>query len=78
MWQDGQRLTREPLKIVDGRINVPARAGLGFDVNMEQIGRAHAIYTTMESGARDDAKGMQCLVPGWKFHPKRPCMVFEA
>ena len=25
--------------------------------------------------ARDDAKGMQYLIPGWKFDPKRPCMV---
>lgn len=26
-------------------------------------------------GARDDAKGMQYLIPGWKFDPKSPCMV---
>ena len=77
IWQDGQRLTQEPLRIVDGKIAVPQRPGLGIDLDMEQIERANALYTTMESGARDDAKGMQCLVPGWRFDPKRPCLVAE-
>ena len=75
IWQDGQRLTKEPLKIVDGRITVPNRPGLGIEIDMEQIERAHALYTTMELGARDDAKAMQFLVSGWKFDPKRPCLV---
>jgi glucarate dehydratase len=78
IWQDGQRLTREPLQIVDGAIAVPQRPGLGVDLDMEQIERANALYTTMESGARDDARGMQCLVPGWTFNPKRPCLVAKA
>lgn len=75
IWQDGQRLTREPLQIVGGRITVPERPGLGIEIDMEQIERAHALYNTMELGARDDAKAMQFLVPGWKFNPKRPCLV---
>ena len=75
IWQDGQRLTKDPLRIMDGKIAVPNRAGLGVHLDMERIGRAHAVYNTMGSGARDDAKGMQCLIPGWSFHPKRPCMV---
>jgi len=78
IWQDGQRLTKEPLQIVDGTISVPQRPGLGIDVDMEQIERANALYNTMESGARDDSKGMQCLVPGWRFDPKRPCLVRRA
>ena len=78
IWQDGQRLTREPLQIVDGTITVPERPGLGIDLDIEQIERANAVYNTMESGARDDAKGMQCLVPGWTFNPKRPCLVARA
>lgn len=28
IWQDGQRLTRAPLQIVDGKIAVPAKPGL--------------------------------------------------
>lgn len=75
IWQDGQRLTKEPLKILDGRITVPNRPGLGVEIDMEQIERAHALYNTMELGARDDAKAMQFLVPGWRFNPKRPCLV---
>ncbi|HKO18889.1 MAG TPA: enolase C-terminal domain-like protein, partial [Acidobacteriaceae bacterium] len=78
IWQDGQRLTREPLQIVDGTITVPQRPGLGIDLDMEQIERANAVYNTMDSGARDDAKGMQYLVPGWTFNPKRPCLVARA
>jgi glucarate dehydratase len=75
IWQDGQRLTKEPLQIADGKIAVPDRAGLGVEVDMEQIERAHALYTKMELGARDDAMAMQFLVPGWKFNPKKPCLV---
>jgi glucarate dehydratase len=78
IWQDGQRLTKEPLQIVDGAIAVPQRPGLGVDLDMEQIEHANALYTTMESGARDDARGMQCLVPGWTFNPRRPCLVAKA
>ena len=75
IWQDGQRLTREPLQIVEGKIAVPEAPGLGVEVDMGQIERANALYTRMESGARDDAAAMQFLVPGWKFNPKRPCLV---
>jgi glucarate dehydratase len=75
IWQDGQRLTKEPLQIVNGSLTVPERPGLGIEVDMEQIDRAHALYNTMKLGARDDAKAMQFLVPGWKFNPKRPCLV---
>ena len=75
IWQDGQRLTKEPLQIVDGKIAVPAGPGLGIVPDMEEIERAHALYTTMGLGARDDAMAMQYLVPGWKFHPKRPSLV---
>jgi glucarate dehydratase len=75
IWQDGQRLTKDPLQIVNGRLKIPDRPGLGVEIDMEQIERAHALYNTMELGARDDAKAMQFLVPGWKFNPKRPCLV---
>ena len=34
IWQEGQRLTKEPLQIVDGRIDVPAGPGLGVEVDM--------------------------------------------
>ncbi len=75
IWQDGQRLTKDPLKIADGRLQVPDLPGLGIEPDMDQIERAHSLYNTMGLGARDDAKAMQFLVPGWKFNPKRPCLV---
>jgi glucarate dehydratase len=75
IWQDGQRLTKDPLKIVNGKINVPAAAGLGIEVDMIEIENAHELYRKMSLGARDDAAAMQFLIPGWKFDPKRPCLV---
>jgi len=75
IWQDGQRLTREPLKVVEGKLTVPDRPGLGVEIDMGQIERAHALYNAMGLGARDDAQAMQFLVPGWKFNLKRPCLV---
>ena len=77
IWQDGQRLTRDPLKIASGRIDVPERPGLGIEVDMEQIERAHALYNQVALAGRDDARSMQFLVPGWKFNPKRPCLVSQ-
>jgi glucarate dehydratase len=74
IWQEGQRLTREPLPIERGMLTVPDRPGLGIEPDLEQIERAHALYTQAGSGARDDAAAMQYLVPGWKFDPKRPCL----
>lgn len=75
IWQDGQRLTRAPLPIVDGFIDVPARPGLGVDLDWAQVDAAHALYRAQGGGARNDALAMQALVPGWTFDAKRPCMV---
>jgi glucarate dehydratase len=75
IWQDGQRLTREPLRIVGGLVTVPDKPGLGIDADMEQIERAHELYNGMDLGGRDDARAMQYLIPGWKFDNKRPCLV---
>ena len=75
IWQDGQRLTREPLKIEGGLIRVPAKPGLGIEIDMGQVEKAHHAYKTMGLGARDDAQAMQFLIPNWKFDHKRPCLV---
>jgi glucarate dehydratase len=75
IWQDGQRLTREPLRIVDGHVRVPERPGLGVELDEDQLAHAHALYRAKGLGARDDALAMQYLVPGWSFNPKRPCLV---
>jgi glucarate dehydratase len=74
IWQDGQRLTREPFRIEGGALNVPHRPGLGIEVDMERIEAAHALHKSLQSGARDDGLAMQFLIAGWTFHPKRPCL----
>ncbi|MDR3588902.1 MAG: enolase C-terminal domain-like protein [Negativicutes bacterium] len=75
IWQEGQeRLTTEPLPIVGGMVKVPEKPGLGIEPDMEQIEKAHRLYTKLGQGARDDAMAMQYLVPGWKYDPKRPSM----
>ena len=75
IWQDGQRLTKEPLKIVGGKIAVPDRPGLGVEIDMAQVEAAHRLYQEKALGARDDAHAMQHLIPGWTFDNKRPCLV---
>jgi len=75
IWQDGQRLTREPLQIVGGKVQVPQKPGLGVEIDMDELDRAHALYKQHGLGARDDAIAMQYLIPNWKFDNKRPCLV---
>ena len=75
IWQDGQRLTREPFQIVGGEIDVPAVPGLGVVLDMAQVEKAHALYKQHGLGARDDAAAMQHLMPNWTFDNKRPCLV---
>ena len=75
IWQDGQRLTREPLKIVNGHVQVPKKPGLGVELDLDEVEKAHQLYLQHGLGARDDAVAMQALIPGWKFDPKRPCLV---
>ena len=75
IWQDGQRLTREPLRIEGGMVRVPERPGLGVEIDMAQLEMAHEFYQRHGLGARDDAVAMQYLIPGWTFDNKRPCMV---
>jgi glucarate dehydratase len=75
IWQDGQRLTREPLQIVDGNIAVPTTPGLGVELDMVEVEKAHQLYLQHGLGARNDAVAMQYLMPGWAFNPKMPCLV---
>lgn len=74
IWQDGQRLTKEPLKIVNGHVAVPQKPGLGVELDMAEVEKAHQLYRQHGLGARDDAIAMQYLIPNWRFDPKRPCM----
>ncbi|MBW6438652.1 glucarate dehydratase [Actinoplanes hulinensis] len=75
IWQDGQRLTREPLPIRDGAITVPSTPGLGVELDREALAAAHELYLSRGLSGRDDAAAMQYLIPGWRFDRKRPCLV---
>ena len=75
IWQDGQRLTKEPYQIKDGLLRVPDKPGLGIEIDLEQLDQANALYKKMNLGGRDDAAAMQFLIPDWTFDAKRPCLV---
>jgi glucarate dehydratase len=75
IWQDGHGLTKDPLKIINGHVEVPKKPGLGVELDMVEVEKAHQLYLKHGLGARDDATAMQYLIPGWKFDNKRPCMV---
>ncbi|MET0807190.1 MAG: glucarate dehydratase [Pseudoxanthomonas sp.] len=75
IWQDGQRLTKDPLAIKGGMVHVPSKPGLGIELDEAELEKAHQAYKNMGLGARDDAVAMQFLVPDWKFDNKRPCLV---
>ena len=74
IWQDGQRLTKEPYQIKGGLVQVPKKPGLGIELDMLEVEKAHQLYMQHGLGSRDDAAAMQYLVPGWKFDPKRPAL----
>jgi glucarate dehydratase len=74
IWQDGQRLTKEPLKIQGGLVQVPKRPGLGVELDMVEVEKAHQLYMQHGLGSRDDAMAMQFLIPGWTYNPKRPAL----
>jgi glucarate dehydratase len=74
IWQDGQRLTQDPLQIVGGHVQVPKKPGLGVELDMVEVEKAHRLYLQHGLGSRDDAMAMQYLHPGWTFNPKRPAL----
>ena len=74
IWQDGERLTKNPIRIEGGQLAVPDQPGLGVEIDEEQLDAAHELYMKEGLGARDDSIAMQYLVPGWKFDAKRPAL----
>lgn len=74
IWQDGQALTKNPLRIIAGQIEVPTAPGLGIEIDMDALESAHQIYLEHGLGSRDDSRAMQFLVSGWSFDSKRPAL----
>jgi glucarate dehydratase len=75
IWQEGECLTKFPLRIEHGHVAVPTGSGLGIELDEDALDRAHRLYLRHGLGARDDAVGMQHIIPGWCFDSKRPCLV---
>jgi len=75
IWQDGQCLTKNPYKIVNGLIQLPKKSGLGLEIDMDKVMIANKLYNKLVDGERDDAMAMQYLIKDWKFDCKKPCMV---
>ena len=70
IWQDGQALTKEPLRIKGGRIAVPDRPGSASrSIARNPRQRMRSINST------GSARATQFLIPGWTFDDKRPCLV---
>lgn len=76
IWQEGtDQLTKAPLEIKDGKIQVPTAPGLGVELDWDRISQAHELYKLKGLGARNDADAMQFLIPNWTFNNKKPCLV---
>ena len=58
IWQDGQRLTRAPLRIAAGRIRVPEAPGLGVELDMAEVHKEIAAQRDGQGeGGEGDQKG---------------------
>ncbi|GEN29425.1 glucarate dehydratase [Halovibrio variabilis] len=75
IWQDGQRITKNPFQIRDGKLQVPKTPGLGVEIDEDKLMQAHHLYKSLDTTQRNDAMAMQFLIPGWEFDPKRPALV---
>lgn len=75
IWQDGQALTHVPPKIRNGYLELPEGPGLGISLDMEKVEAANALYRSLPDTNRNDALGMQFLIPGWAYNSKRPTLV---
>ena len=75
VYQDGQYLTKNPMEIRNGVIEIRREPGLGIEVDTDAVMKANELYRTLPYGDRNDAMAMQYLIPGWKFDHKKPCMV---
>ncbi|AKV54989.1 enolase C-terminal domain-like protein [Bifidobacterium actinocoloniiforme] len=76
IWQDGQHLTTNPPVIENGEVEVRRDVpGLGVEVDRAAVEAAHQLYVDNDCGTRDDAVGMQYLIPGWQYDQHRPAMV---
>ena len=75
IWQDGQRITREPPLIRGGKVKVPDVPGLGVEIDEVALEQAHLCHKRLPAAGRNDAAAMQFLVKDWQFNSKMPSLV---
>lgn len=75
IWQDGQNLLLDAPEIKDGKLRVPEGTGMGVHLNWARVEEANRLYHSLPSHDRNDALAMQCLIPGWVYDHKKPCLV---
>jgi glucarate dehydratase len=63
------------LRIVGGAVQAPQKPGLGIEIDMGQIEKAHDLFQRVGTSGRDDTTAMQYLISGWQFEAKRPCLM---
>jgi glucarate dehydratase len=56
-------------------VQVPKQPGLGVELDMVEVEKAHQLYLQHGLGARDDAAAMQFIIPGWTFKPKQAALL---
>jgi glucarate dehydratase len=69
-WQCGADVVREPLRFVDGAVDVPDRPGLGVELDPDALARMHADYLRCPIRERDDTAYLQTFQPD--YEPKLP------
>ncbi len=76
IWQDGQRLTKEPLQIVGGQVR-GAGASRAWASRLDMAGsrRPTQLYKAARPGRARRRHGDAVPDPGWTFDPKRPSLV---
>ena len=57
------------------KCRVPDKPGLGIELDFDRVEAAHQLYLDKGLGGRDDAAGMQYLIPDWQFDNKKPALV---
>ena len=74
IWQDGQRLTQEPLQIVGGQVQVPTKPGLGIELDLADDWRFELLAQLLQERHRQDDALVDELSPDVDRGGVRACL----
>ena len=72
IWQDGQRLTKEPLQIEGGLVRCRRSPAWASSSTWPRSRRRTSSTSSMGSARATTRSRCRPSIPGWKFDPKRP------